>query len=63
MISLLVFRATDLPWPAADGVAAHKIERGFNVVMWRCDELGYALVSDVAAGDLATLASKLGATF
>jgi hypothetical protein len=33
VISPLVFRATDLPWPAADGVAAHKIERGFNVMM------------------------------
>ena len=26
--------------------------RGFNVLLWRDGELGYALVSDVSAGDL-----------
>ncbi len=66
-ITLLVFRADGLAWPSRDlaPVSAPEayttVERGFNVVMWRRGELGYALVSDVDARDLTTLASKLGA--
>ena len=33
--------------------------RGFNVLLWRDGELGYALVSDVDPRDLSLLASKL----
>jgi anti-sigma factor RsiW len=66
-ISLLVFRADGLAWPArgltpVGGVDAYvKAERGFNVVMWRRGGLGYALVSDVDAGELKALAARLAA--
>ena len=33
--------------------------RGFNVILWREGELGYALVSDVDARELARLGEKL----
>jgi len=64
-ISLLVFRADGLAWPTRDltplgGVDGYvKSERGFNVLMWRRAGLGYALVSDVDAGELRTLARRL----
>lgn len=64
-ISLLVFRADGLAWPSRDltrvnGVdASVAAERGFNVIVWRRGELGYALVSDVDARELATLAARL----
>ena len=58
-ISLFVFRAGGLPWPANDGSAFTTQERGFNVVMWRQSSLGYALVSDVDRRQLASLAAKL----
>jgi anti-sigma factor RsiW len=64
-ISLFVFKADGLPWPSAGLETAGRAEvyrtaaRGFNVLLWRDGELGYALVSDVSAGDLMLLASKL----
>ncbi len=64
-ISLFVFKADGLPWPTARlepaGRAAvyRTSARGFNVLLWRDGELGYALVSDVNAADLLLLASKL----
>jgi len=64
-VSLLIFRAEGLAWPArgltpVGGVEAYvSAERGFNVVMWRRGGLGYALVSDVDAGELKGLAVKL----
>ena len=61
-ISLFVFRADGLRWPAKDGSTLSADERGFNVVMWRRGELGYALVSDVDHRDLASLATRLRAT-
>ena len=45
-----------LPWPP--GAARVTGARGFNVVRWRVGELGYALVSDVGAGDLAGVADS-----
>jgi hypothetical protein len=33
--------------------------RGFHVLMWRKDDLGYALVSDVDPTDLQRLAVKV----
>ncbi len=64
-ISLLVFRADGLRWPrrgltplgpvAATAAAA----RGFNVLVWRLGDLGYALVSDVEAATLRELAGRL----
>lgn len=64
-ISLLMFRAEGLAWPASDltrldGVEPHATaERGFNVIVWRRGELGYALVSDVDAVELKQLAAKI----
>ena len=64
-ISLFVFKADGLPWPTGTREPAGGAEvfrtsaRGFNVLLWREGELGYALVSDVNAGDLMLLASKL----
>jgi phosphoglycolate phosphatase-like HAD superfamily hydrolase len=64
-ISLFVFKGDGLPWPSAGLETAGRAEvyrtaaRGFNVLLWRDGELGYALVSDVSAGDLMLLASKL----
>src|SRR5262249_9205704 len=59
------FRAEGLCWPSRglpgiDGVdASVAAERGFNVIVWRRGELGYALVSDVDAGELTALAGRL----
>lgn len=64
-ISLLVFHAEGLPWPARGlktmgRVRAYAtVARGFNVVLWREGELGYALVSDLDASELLQLAVKL----
>ena len=64
-ISLLVFRSEGLPWPASAPAAMGgtratvRSARGFNVVLWRAGELGYALVSDVDRGELLTLGAKL----
>ncbi len=63
-ISLLVFRASGLPWPAGVPAGARvyvTTSRGFNVLMWREGELGYALVSDASSADLEALARRLGA--
>ena len=64
-VSLFVFRAQGLPWPergltpigAVAGYAT--VSQGFNVILWRAGDLGYALVSDVDARELAELAAKL----
>jgi anti-sigma factor RsiW len=65
VISLFVFRAEGLPWPA---LATHSLggtggtletARGFHVLMWKKGDLGYALVSDVDPTDLQTLAAKI----
>ena len=64
-ISLFVFKAEGLPWPTSslEHVGREEIYRstvrGFNVLLWREGELGYALVSDVNAQDLKLLAAKL----
>jgi len=57
-ISLFVFRAEGLHWPASEG-ASTTDERGFTVVLWRRGALGYALVSDVDRRELTSLAAKL----
>jgi anti-sigma factor RsiW len=33
--------------------------RGYNMLLWRDGGLGYALVSDVDAADLASLAARI----
>ncbi len=64
-ISLLVFRADGLAWQSRNLTrigtvdASVTSERGFNVIVWRRGELGYALVSDVDAGELKTLAARI----
>ena len=64
-ISLFVFRAEGVPWPAHDlepvgPVKAYRTAtRGFNVICWRAGELGYALVSDLEQAELTQLAAKL----
>ena len=35
--------------------------RGFNVLLWRERDLGYALVSDLNAGELQALGTRLAA--
>jgi anti-sigma factor RsiW len=60
VISLFVFRAEGLPWPAAgDTRATPQTSRGFHVLLWRKSDLGYALVSDVDERELETLATKV----
>jgi len=68
VITLFVFRAEGLPWPADTthrvGAAHGTLEtsRGYHAIMWRAGDLGYALVSDVDPKDLDTLASKVEGT-
>jgi anti-sigma factor RsiW len=57
-ISLFVARAEGLDWPTGPEAVSR---RGFNTLAWREGELGYVLVSDVDAHDLAQLAARLGA--
>jgi anti-sigma factor RsiW len=65
VITLIVLRAEGLPWPERTlEPAQHEratAERGFNVILWRRGELGYALVSDVDPPELTRLAAKLAA--
>jgi len=64
-ISLLVFRADGLDWPRrgwtrVGGVEAYaEATRGFNTLLWRRDDLGYALISDVEPAALRALAARL----
>jgi anti-sigma factor RsiW len=64
-ITLYVFRAGGLPWPTRglDAMgrahASASVSRGFNVLLWRSGELGYALVSDLDASELRELGAKL----
>ena len=64
-ISLLVFRADGLPWPRGGGERVGEVDaqaaaaRGFNVLLWRHGDLGYALVSDVEPATLRALAARL----
>ncbi len=64
-ISLLVFPIDGLPWPRAgsrdvgDLKAVARSARGFNVLFWQANGLGYALVSDVDAAELSALALKV----
>ncbi len=64
-ISLFVFRAEGLPWqsrglePMGKAQAYVTMSRGFNVILWRAGEMGYALVSDLDGRELLTLGTKL----
>jgi anti-sigma factor RsiW len=59
-LTLLVVVAEGLPW--ADGPARATGSRGFQVVRWRAGQLGYALVSDVNAGELERVAEGFQAS-
>jgi anti-sigma factor RsiW len=60
-ISLLVFRADGLAGltPLGSARASARTLRGFNVMLWRADGLGYALVSDVDRAELEQLGAKI----
>ena len=58
VITLLLFPADGLPWPAGGGIHA-TTTRGFHTLLWRSGDLGYALVSDVAEVDLQELARRV----
>ena len=65
VVTLLVFPAEGLPWPRRGlerlGPVAAQVtaSRGFNTILWREGDLGYALVSDVDRSELLTLVGKL----
>jgi anti-sigma factor RsiW len=65
LIPCFVFRSDGFSFPTAGlvpvgRVLAHPARlRGINVLLWRDGELGYALVSDVDAADLADLAARI----
>jgi hypothetical protein len=64
-MTLFVFRAEGLAWPALDTerVGASRAtlvtSRGFHVLFWRMSDLGYALVSDVDSQDVRALAQRI----
>ncbi len=60
-VTLLVFRANGLPLPQAGAAPTLRSSRGFQAVLWRSGELGYALVSDVDAPQLRELAERFAA--
>jgi anti-sigma factor RsiW len=64
-ITLFVFPADGLPWPATGGaslgsarVYAHTA-RGFHALLWRTADLGYAAVSDVSESELSDFAARV----
>jgi len=67
LASLFVFRGQDLSFPSRTDrpiggpSATSAASRGFNVLLWRDHDLGYALVSDMDPNSLARLAEKLAA--
>jgi anti-sigma factor RsiW len=64
-ITLLVFPADGVPWPSpetgrlAGRPVVERTARGFTAILWRDADLGYALVSDVAAAELEALVPKI----
>jgi len=64
-ITLLVFMPDGLSWPAGPGKRLGRLDvdeeiaRGFSVLLWRDQGLGYALVSDVNLRDLEQLATQI----
>jgi anti-sigma factor RsiW len=64
-VSVFIFRADGLSWPRGEPEKMGRLEvwrtasRGFNVLLWRDGELGFAVVSDVDPRDLSLLVSRL----
>ena len=66
VVTLLVFRAEGLAWPPptrrlGPAEVSEGSERGFNVFLWKAGGLGYVLVADVNAEELAGWAARLAA--
>ncbi len=67
LVTLLVFRSEGLAWPDASAGQVGPVRgretsaRGFNVVLWRSGEVGYALVSDANAKELREIGVRLAA--
>jgi anti-sigma factor RsiW len=65
LITLFVFRAEGMPWPAVARVPVGDVRgtlessRGFHALLWKRADLGYALVSDADPKDLQTLAGRV----
>jgi anti-sigma factor RsiW len=59
VVTLLMTRPDGLAWPEAGRPLATRA-RGFNVRLWQSGGVGYALISDLDATELARLASRLG---
>jgi anti-sigma factor RsiW len=66
-ITLFVFPERGLEWPPGQSVSLGKVDaramsvRGFNVLMFKRDDLAYALVSDLNLRELRTLGERLAA--
>jgi len=66
-ITLFVFRNEGLNFPIRNNVKLGSLAgtatrlRGFNTLLWKDGDLGYALVSDVNADELVRLANKVTA--
>jgi len=66
-ITLFVFRSEGLSFPIRNNVSLGSLSgtatrlRGFNTLLWKDGDLGYALVSDVNADELVRLANKVNA--
>lgn len=66
-ITLFVFRSEGLGFPIRNNVSLGSLTgtatrlRGFNTLLWKDGDLGYALVSDVNADELVRLANKVNA--
>jgi anti-sigma factor RsiW len=64
-ISLFVFRSEGLSWPLRGNSSLGALPctqsrlRGFNALLWKDGDLGYALVSDVDASELQRLGVKI----
>jgi len=64
-MTLFVFRADGLPWPAVETEAVGgtrgtmRTSKGFHVLLWRKGDLGYGVVSDVDERDVRALAEKI----
>ena len=66
-ISLFVFRSEGLSWPLRSNSSLGALQstsshlRGFNTLLWKDGDLGYALVSDVDPSELQRLGMKISA--
>ena len=61
-VSVFVFRADGLSWPPGPEARPERagfIVRGFNVLVWRDRDLGYAMVSDLNVGEMQTFSARL----